>query len=281
MRIALILALCLIIAGCPRTAEINSTRANAKATHPWELPGWQDPRITQLPQGNAEVRGTGGKVELPSGRGPALPDTDSMDPQLVPGAWMRICSVAEERFILNEVALQDVMQFAEGGAVVFYTNLNGKPTTINGSWRKMDFGVVGLTMNRADEEPFYGQIFQHDFMYMWSYRHGRGWWTVRVPEQRLQALPYNRFKTSRGDLLIKTTLGPDITGVVSGAGNMEVSGYFREGILSLRWADKKNNAKGYAAFIVSADGSQLRGAWWLADFQAAPFGGIWDGEAVK
>ena len=38
-------------------------------------------------------------------------------------------------------------------------------------------------------------------------------------------------------------------------------------------------AGGFAVFRVSPDWKTLTGAWWLDDYEAAPFGGPWDGTA--
>lgn len=282
MRWIVILLVCTLIGGCPRTAEVNAERAKtAKATHPWELPGWKSP-VPMAGQSTPEgAEGTGGQVTFPGQRGPALPATDTFDQKLLPGTWLVVCVARDEKLQLLDVPLQDILELSADGRTVYHHMAEGKENVQQGTWRKMDVGVLGLAFAKGEETPFYGQLFEKDFLYLWTYRQATGLWMVRLPETGANRLKANRFDTTRGRLTITASMGTSYTGKVSGAGQLEVSGYFAKGILSMRWTDYKNNSAGYAVFVTSPDMSSLRGAWWIGDYEAAPFGGTWDGTEAQ
>ena len=278
MRWIVIMLACVLVSGCPRTADVAAGRSQAaRATHPWEVPGWKPPVPIAGQSASAEAQGTGGKITFPGQSGPALPDTDSFDTTLLPGAWLLVCVARDEELELLDIPRQDILELSRGGQCAYHHFAEGKDNLTQGSWSKMDVGVLGIAFERGEQTPFYGQLFEKDFLYLWSYRNATGLWFARIPESGANRLTVNRFDTSRGLLKITQNMGTNYAGSVSGTGQLDVSGYFARGILSMRWSDAKNNSAGFAVFIASPDMATIHGTWWLKDLRAAPFGGTWDG----
>jgi hypothetical protein len=124
---------------------------------------------------------------------------------------------------------------------------------------------------------YYGQFHGHDFLFLWTFEGQNGLWLVRRPEKFSEGIQGNDFTFTSGEHLhITQASANSFTGTISGPVEMEADGGYVNGVVYLRWIDRKNNVDGYAAFVVSPDWKELHGVWWLSDFTSAPFGGSWE-----
>jgi hypothetical protein len=286
MRVLTVCVALLLLCGCPRTfPEGQDPAAMFTGAHAWDSPGYRGPELELQrrfaeEQQQAEIAAGGGALPAAPGRGPEFPAQDTLIPEQMYGAYLVAgLSSGEQQFLLP-VGEQDTFRFDSGGFVTFGSLAQWKESVQDGRWRKLRPGVITLTFGGAAPAEFHGQLFRDDFLYIWNYEQKSGFWMARLPEQAEERLRAGRYETSRGTLEITEVVGASLTGRVTGRQQMTVSGYYNRGILSLRWEMDDRTGTGFAAFIVSPDGKRLKGAWWVDDYEAAPFGGEWDGTAL-
>jgi len=272
MRALICVGLLLLATGCPREQPAGP---RGTATHPWELPGWESataPAPVETTESDAEI-------DQPARHGPSLPSEDTLDPALLPGQWLQICIVAEERMQLIPPGEMDIFQFGDNGQAYYQGVAEGQlGEPMSGSWYKTQPGV--LTLDFGGSADFYGELYRGAFLYLWNYDRQIGFWYARVPTEATAGIERNRFDTSRGPLLFTDVVGLSFSGSAGEAEEIAIStGYYFAGVLSLRWEDPQYHSSGYAMFIVSPDWQELMGTWWIDDYEAAPFGGSWDGTA--
>lgn len=282
-RWAVICTLCgsvWLLVGCPRVyGPGQEVPPEGTATHPWEQPGWEAPQpfgLIPAPEGN----GQSGRIELPERRGPALAQTDTLDEALLPGRWLQVCQVSQEQLALIPPQEMDLLELASNGQAAYHLVREGKVDRREGNWTKQAPGVLGVAIGGGTALPFYGQLYSGQFLYLWNYENLQGWWYVRLPEQGAAQLGANHFTTTRGELLLKDVVMQQFSGELRDGENVgQVTGYYINGVMTLRWEDPAHNAAGYAALLVTPDFSSLEGVWWLDDYEASPFGGAWSGNA--
>jgi hypothetical protein len=271
----MLLAMLLLVA-CPRQYPAGKDPAlNAKASHPWELPGANAEQ--QSAQNQSAANSSGTQVVFPDQRGPRLPAEDTLDESQLAGAWRQVCFVRREQLQLSVRGAMNLMELQAGGTVAYHLYAAGKQDIREGTWRKVKPGVLDIRIGSPAEMLFYGQLVDGQFLYLWNYDSQEGLWFARQPDKYAAHLERNRFQTTRGDFKIANIVQDQYTGTVTeGEITIEVRGGFQEGVLTMDWRDAKNSSQGYAVFIVSPDSSSLLGYWWLDDWEAAPFGGAWD-----
>ncbi|MCH7472273.1 hypothetical protein IIA79_04905 [bacterium] len=267
-----------LLAACPREYPPGENPAEfANATHPWELPGWKPPPGLKPA---ATQRAKSGDVKLPKLRGPALPADDTLDPALLPGRWLLVCSVREEKMELMAVGEMDLVELRRDGTVAYNFITGGEGDVKEGTWGKLEPGVVGLAIGNTEMLELYGQIFGEDFLYLWNYDFQVGHWFVRLPVEATERIEANSFRTSWGELKFKDVVQQSYSGTLSAESEISVGGFYESGVLSMRWEDERSNRAGFAAFRVGAGWNELQGTWWIDDYEAAPFGGSLDGENI-
>jgi len=271
----------LLLCGCDRDRD-PETLARATVTHPWELESWQVPpelaaaRQPAMPEYDAEQQ-----VETPNRHGPVLPEQDTLDPQLLPGTWLQICFTAIERLNLVPPGEMNLIDLRPDGSGTYYAVHEYKATQYEGSWSKTRPGVVelGFGENGVTQE-MYGQLFEEDFLYLWNYDNQEGLWLARARPEMSPPIQANHFETTRGEMRLTDVVAQSYQGQLIAENEIVIAGYYEMGVLSMRWEDERGNLGGYAAFLVSPDWQQLTGVWWIDDYQAAPFGGGWNGTRV-
>jgi hypothetical protein len=264
---------------CQRSGPQAEERAKmVRGAHPWNRPGAEVEPQGREPDPNAESAGT--QVATPADRGPALPQQDTLDVALLPGRYLQVCVVTEEKFYLIPPSEQDLLELG-ANSYAKQTVVEAFAThTVEGNWRKDRAGVLQMGFGSSSElQDTYGQLFDQDFLYLWNYELRLGIWYARIPAEANQRMEANRFVTDRGTLRITRFVGGSFEGVVEGTQPQKVNGYYSQGILSLRWAAETGAGSGYAAFICAPDWSSIRGTWWIEDWEAAPFGGGWTGSS--
>jgi hypothetical protein len=281
MRLLIIFGVTALVlaAGCEREMPPEDSGRQATASHPWELPGWTvPPELSAVSPLASEPYDSVDEVDLPTRHGPVLPEQDTLDPAILPGLWQQVCYVNQEKLNLIPVGGMNLMELQAGGYSAFYSVQNGETAMMDGNWRKSAAGVVELAFG-ADGVPqaMYGQLYEDDFLYLWNYENQRGLWFARARPDAAPQIGANRFDTTRGELFLKDVVSQSYQGTVSADNEIIVAGYYDKGVLSMRWEDERGNLGGYAAFIVSEDWQTLKGVWWIDDYQAAPFGGPWNG----
>jgi len=276
----ILLAGLLCCAACPRVYPQGvEPPTYGSATHPWELPGWPGPAKEGA---GTPPQDSGGAVELPAGPGPAIPAIDSFDPQYVPGQWLQVCEVSGQEMQLGEAGAVRMLELHPGGALVYQSTNEGETQTTEGTWRKVAPGVLALAFGQSSEAACYGQLFEQDFLFLYSYDSARGYWLARAPAEGSQVLNYSHYSTSRGKLHIASQVSGHLSGsATADTGQLSLDGFYQRGVMALRWVDKKHNASGFCAFVVDANSGALHGAWWLEDSEAPPFSGSWDGQAEQ
>lgn len=281
MRVLLpILLLAVVVCGCPREAMDSGDQHPAgTATHPWELSDWELPaELAEVSEHSSADYSAADEVAPPTLRGPAFSPTDSLDPGLLAGRWLQICQVSAEKMHLVPVGEMDLLELQPQGHAAYYRVEQREAQPLEGSWRKVEPGVMGLSFGSEQEGHFFGELFAATFLYIWNYDHQIGYWFARIPPEATTTIEANSFATSRGALRLADVVAQSYNGTVTGASEATVAGYYESGILTMRWEDEAGNVAGFAAFIVAPDWSELTGVWWLDDYEAAPFGGGWDGQ---
>lgn len=268
----------LLVVGCQRDRD-PSAIAQATATHPWELEGWQAPSELdrRIPAGGEDYD-VDQQVEIPTRHGPVLPETDTLDPQLLPGAWLQICYIKEEKLGLVPPGEMNVLDLRPDGSGIYVAYHNYEGVRHEGTWLKSRPGVVQLAFGEHGvAQDMYGQLFEEEFLYLWNYDSQEGLWLARARPDRSSTIEANHFDTTRGELQLTTVVAQSYQGKLLAENEVVVAGYYELGVLSMRWEDERGNLGGYAAFIVGEDWRDLTGVWWIDDYQAAPFGGGWSG----
>ena len=249
------------------------------ATHPWELSGWElPPELAEVSDQSSAAFNATDEVSPPTRRGPAFTPTDTMDPAVLAGRWLQVCQVSAEKMNLVPVGEMDLLELQPSGQAAYYRVEQREVQPLEGNWRKVEAGVLGLSFGSEQEGHFYGELFAGSFLYIWNYDHQIGYWFARVPPEGTSTIEANSFLTSRGALRLADVVAQSYSGTVTGTSEVTVAGYYESGILTMRWEDEAGNVAGFAAFVVAPDWSELAGAWWLDDYEAAPFGGGWDGQ---
>jgi hypothetical protein len=273
-----VLVLAMLAGGCPRTGGQEALPVERTASHPWELPGYALPESVQATVPPPEP--VEGAVETPALRGPLLAEEDTLDPALVPGRWLQICQVRGERLTLMPTGEMDLLTLNPDGTGTWMLVREGEPEHLAGTWAKSGPGVLSMGFGGAEPQPMYCQLHAGDFLYIWSYDHGQGFWFARLPEEATETIAHNRFDTTRGRFLMSEVGEQAYRGTVTGESELTVAGYYQSGVLSMRWENEQHNQGGYAAFIVSPEWESLEGVWWIDDYEAVPFGGPWSGTAA-
>ncbi|MCC7478113.1 hypothetical protein IT575_06590 [bacterium] len=273
--LALVLSLPLIAAACRREGEAVERRAQmVRGTHPWDSPEYKSP-VPEMPS-RAARPDESAAVSTPADRGPSLPTEDTLTEPAILGRYLQVCQVVQEKMNLIPVDQQDILNLQPNGYAT-WTGVNDGTTKVDdGSWKKSKPGALELAFGGGSVE-MYGQLYQQDFLYLWSYENRTGFWFVRLPERASPRLLANKFGTSRGYMEISRYVGSSFEGQVSGETPLIVSGFYNSGILAMRWESEK--AGGFATFLVSEDNKTMRGCWWIDDWEAAPFGGDWIGQS--
>lgn len=278
MMCGLALAAALLLSGCPRDIAPGSAPAAGTATHPWELQGWKSP---VAPSGQAGA-GTAGVVELPPDIGPHLSTQDTLDEDKLPGVWLQVCHVWSERVNIVPPSEMDEMELHEGGGAIYRAVTDNKLAVYTGDWKKTQPGRLSVVVEGGKNVEYYAVLFRGEFLYLWNQEARTADWFARVPPVFSDRIKANRFNTTLGDLFIKSTVGASFEGSVKAQGaTMSIAGYYQSGVIALRWEDHYHNSAGFAVFHVDQDWNTLYGAWWLGDFDSAPFGGTWDGARAQ
>lgn len=270
-----------ILGGCPRSYPEGQNPAEyAKVTHPWEQPGWQPPQPVTGP--DVPAASTQEQVQTPEKRGPVLSQEDTLVEQQLTGRWLQVCTAVNETLQLAPPGQRFVLQLEPNGTASYHLDREGKTQVVEGEWHKTQPGVISFRMGQdTAETAMYSQLYSGQFLYMWNYDHQQGLWYVRLPEQAAARISANRFSTTRGELKLATVMQNQFSGTLTDSGAVtDVTGYYESGVLGLSWVDKARNSSGFAMFIVSPDWQTLSGVWWLNDYEAAPFGGDWQGTAL-
>ena len=291
-----LLAICLagltaVCLACQRsTSDEERSISKLRATHPWQLPGsGNDYSAAGEFGGQQEEIPADGKVELPPARGPQLAETDTLDVDLLPGSWVMVALVTNEQMGLRTTADYSTLVLQESNAFrVFDYNDGELGNTLQGEWHKVKPGVLRLSMRGQDGQEqaneVFAELFANDFLYLWSYGGHWGNWYVRQVQDEPQALiGYNRYDSSIGSFVFSNVGKDSYYGeLTSPEGSVwQLNGYLVDGILNMAWTDARNNASGYAAFIVEDDWNTLRGAYWKDDYEARPFTAEWTATADR
>jgi hypothetical protein len=266
----------LAVSACPREYPAGKDPTlNAKASHPWELSGAN--AAQQSTQNPSAANSAGTQVEFPDQRGPRLPAEDTLDESQLAGTWRQACFVHEEKVQLSSAENMNLMELQASGSVAYHLYMNGQQDVREGTWHKAKPGVLDIRIGSPTEMLFYGQLVDGQFLYLWNYDRQEGLWYARQPEKFAPRLEHNRFSTTRGDLKLTNVVQNQYSGTLTESGTaVEVRGLYREGVLTMDWRDAQHSSNGFAVFIVSPDSISLHGYWWLDDYEAAPFGGVWD-----
>ncbi len=275
----LLVAAALLLTACPRQYSADNPPPQAgTATHPWELQGWKSP--VEMPEQNGAD--TTAQVELPPDIAPQLPTQDLLDPGQLPGLWLQVCHVFNERVNMVTPDDMDEMELQEGGPVVYRTISAGQAVTTEGSWEKTKPGRLQIKVAGGRAAEYYAVLYRDEFLYIWDEERREADWFVKIPLIPSDRIKANDFDTTLGALKLTSVVGNSCEGTLTDKNiNIRIAGFFVSGILVLRWEDPQRNGAGYAAFHVDQDWNSLYGALWLGDYEAAPFLGPWDGTRAE
>jgi hypothetical protein len=276
LLLSVLLMALMAASACPRErADGGPAVAEAKVTHPWQQ-DWRPP--TQPSAGSQNENAHFDRPETP---GPLLPAADSLDPAVLGGAWLQTCQVLQEEINLVPAQEQDLLELTADGRAAYHFILSGKDDTRVGSWRKDQNGALAVAIGGPEELPFYGQLFEHDFLYLWNYEHMEGYWYARIQPDGGSKLLHNHFSSSRGEIKITSTVQQSFDGTLNtGQAVYDISGFVTAGVLSMRFHDKQSGTTGYAMFLADANWENLHGAWWLDNWRGEPFAGSWTATAA-
>lgn len=276
VRKLLIFALCLGLAACHRELPAGDARINASGSYPWDagrpLPFAPEPKAAQAPPDRTEVPAE------PLQRGPAFSAQDTLLEADLPGKYMQVAIVHDEKMGAVPLGYQDLLDLEAGGHFVWRNLTDWKEDVSEGAWHKTGPGRLKLDVS-ADAPELRAELFGGQFLYFWTYEAKSGFWWAKVPRTYSERIGANSFNTTRGTLRLKDVVGASFTGTVEGQRTLLISGNYQRGILTLRWDEEDKSAGGYAALVVNPDWKSFSGVWWIDDYEAAPFGGAWDGTA--
>lgn len=270
------MALCLGLAACYRELPPGDPRVASSGRHPWDA-GRPLPFAPQKAAPQAEVEAQQTEPESLE-RGPAFSPGDTLSEADIPGRYLQVVVVREEKMSQVPLGYQDILTLEPGGHFLWKNLTDWQEDTAEGSWRKPGPGKLQLELG-PDAPPVRAEMFGRDFLYFWSSESKAGFWWARIPEASTDRIGFNSFSTNRGTLKLRDVVGSSFTGTVEGPRLLRVNGNYQRGVLVLRWEEEDRSAGGYAAFIAGADWKSLQGVWWLDDYEAAPFGGQWNGTA--
>jgi hypothetical protein len=282
---SVLLLLVVLIAGCPRTyPEGVDPQAQVRGSHPWDSPAFDGKELARTQDSADDQRmeaSGGGVIDARPERGPAFPEQDTLDESKLVGSWLVVAATADEKQYILPTSDQDTFELQPRGYLVYHAVADWKDTTSDGHWKKVKPGVLGISIGSGGQiTEFSSQLYEDGFLYMWSYDQRSGLWMARLPEKYTDRLEANRFDTTRGTLVLSDVVGTSFSGKVAGTRSMTVSGFYNRGIISMRWDQDDRTGSGFAMFIVSPDWKSLKGAWWIDDYEAAPFSGPWDGKTL-
>lgn len=284
MRWILLIALMLLANGCPREPDSARLAGGGTNAHPWEQEGWEHPlRARQRALEAAQQQGSGAEtaVEAPALRGPAFSADDTLVEENLPGQWLQVCTVGNERINLVSPDSMDLIELQPSGSLSWAFIGQDGQRFVQGYWEKTGPGQMVLQMGDNPPTDIQAQMYGSEFLFLWSYDLKVGNWLVRLPVQGPPQVLRNTFSTSAGNFVITQLGSLGYRGVVFGEGHYErnVGGAYFPGVLTMVWEEEATNSSGYAAFIVDPEFKSLDGVWWLDDYEAAPFGGSWTGVA--
>lgn len=266
-----------LAAGCQRELPADGSRQPGTATHTWELPEFRAAATEMQTTAAAEAPATSNQVETPTLRGPRLSGQDTLDPGRLSGLWLQVVTVDREIMNLVPTEIVHLLEIQPNNRAAVYRATDQEPIRLEGSWSKPAPGQFILSITGQAELSFFGEMFGDNFLYLWSYDIQVGNWYARLPEGGATQIAANTFDTTRGVLEFKDVVGLSYSGVLHADNEVDVRGLFSNGVLSMRWEDQKGNLGGFAAFIVDPQWNNLQGVWWIDDYEAAPFGGTWNG----
>jgi len=272
----LFIAMLLGLGACQR----ENTPEYGDATHPWDI--GDDSIASGIPElgGNQDASDgdSSGEVAVPTLRGPILSQQDTLDTDQIPGLWIQVCRVRDEKMDLYPVEEMDLLQLTpENKAILTIVSQGEIYQTIEGNWRKAAPGKFGMSMGEYDEKVSFAEMYGPNFLYIWDYDIQLGVWYARAQQNASNQIEANLFDTSRGMLHFTNVVGNSYQGYLDSAHKNDLRGMYVGGILTMRWEDQKGKLGGFAAFIVDPGWETLDGVWWIDDYEAAPFGGPWTG----
>lgn len=287
----IVIAALAILASCQRSvSESERGISDSQATHPWQLPsGQQDWTRSMAGAEQAREIPPDGAVDLPLARGPQFSGTDTIDVGLLPGSWVMVGMVANERLDLRSNTAYSTLVLQRNGMFRLFIYEEGElARSLDGNWQKTEPGVITLVQTdqsgRAQPVAMYSEMFGTDFLYMWNYGDHRGYWYARqTMDEPYQQIEYNRYDSNLGKILLSNVGQQSYYGeLTTPEGTVwQLNGYLVDGILNMAWIDSDNNASGFAAFIVEENWDRLRGVYWKNDYEAAPFTDEWLAEADR
>jgi len=276
MRLLLIVAGLLLFASCQRDYPQDHPSRTASVSSIWDeihVETRPEEQQTQQPQDEEPIEPS---IEL----GPAFSESDTVDEALLPGVWVQFCLTKDEKMEPLPPNQQDLVELADSGQLVWHFIVDGKDTSQPGYWEKTKPGWVGMSLGDQPPGEVRLQMFGEDFFFFWSYNGSIGMWFARLPQNPPQRIEYNRFTSNLGDFQFDSVNENIFLGSAAGDYTRTIAGVYTKGLLIMRWEEPDTNAAGYAAFRVSSDWQELEGAWWIDDYQAAPFGGPYDAQPL-
>ncbi|MCB1221052.1 MAG: hypothetical protein H7A35_00285 [Planctomycetales bacterium] len=279
-QLTLIILLLLATASCQRSmsGEERGISGN-NATHPWQLPSGSDDYVRRPTLADTPEIPADGEVDRPLGRGPDFLPQDTLEEGLLPGSWVMVGSCVNERLDLQSNTVYNTLTIQSNGMFRLFVYGDGQLSReTSGNWDKTAPGVLTLLVNDQNGNPIttemYCEMFDADFLFMWSYSDHRGYWYARqVLDEPVQQIGWNRYDSNLGTFTFTNVGRQSYYGVLTTAdgSSWQLNGYLVDGILNLAWSDSANNGSGFAAFIVEDDWDRLRGTWWKNDYEARPF----------
>ncbi|MCB1217980.1 hypothetical protein KDL44_11345 [bacterium] len=279
-----------LLSACQRSnPDADRGLANARATHPWQLPSGSRDYNRTLPGSDTPEIPADGKVQRPLGRGPQFNENDTIDEQLVPGSWVQVGQCINEKLDLRNSSNYNTLTFQANGSFRQLIYGDGEITgEISGVWDKTAPGVLTMTVSDQNGSPLISELhcemFGRDFLFMWSYSDHLGLWYARqVQDEPLQMIGWNRYDSNLGEIFLSNVGKDSYYGelTTSEGSSWQLNGYLVDGILNMAWIDSANNASGFAAFTVEGDWDTLNGTLWKNDYEAAPFAGPFTASADR
>jgi hypothetical protein len=185
--------------------------------------------------------------------------------------------VREEQVSLILPGNMNLLELGSRGEGTLFVRHEGEGEQVSSGWRKTSPGKIELEFGGGTQLPYYGELYQGLFLYVWNYDYQEGYWFVRVPDRATPRIGANRFDHTRGELHLTNVVAQSYEGTITGESELVVNGYYQDGVLTMRWEDSAGNQAGYAAYVADPEWQSLTGVWWIDDYEAAPFAGSWVG----